>query len=209
MAGERVFVGRSAELSAVEQCVRAAAEGTAWVVWLEGDAGSGKTVLARRVVAGLAKQYRVVQAEADELAADEPLAVVAQLGPLAATSAFAAGLELLELFGRLQDGGPVVVLVEDLHWADVASRQALLTAARRLGQDRVVLVVTSRPDTRPEDGWERFCRDPDRCRRVRLGALSPAEVAELARRIGMPLAPKTRSVFIATPRAIRCMSARS
>lgn len=188
MTGERAFVGRGAELAAVGQSVRAAAGGTARVVWIEGDAGSGKTALARRIVADLPRDYQLVQAEADELAADEWLAVAAQLGPLTAASAFAAGLELLERFSRRQDDGPVAVLVEDLHWADAASRQALLTVGRRLDQDRVVLLVTSRPGSGAADGWERFSQDPDRCLRVQLGALAPAEVAELAARAGKRLA---------------------
>ncbi len=84
----------------------------------------------------------------------------------------------------------MAVVIEDLHWADVASRQALLTAARRLENDRVVMLLTSRPDTGAADGWDRFCLDPDRCARVVLGALSPAEVLELALGMGVALTAK-------------------
>ncbi len=179
-----MFVGRINEREVVGRCAAAAAEGRAQVVWIEGDAGSGKTALARRVVDDLLADFQILRAEAEELAADVSLAVVAQIGQLEATSAFAAGLELLDLLSRRQDGGPVAVLVEDMHWADVTSRQALLTAARRLGDDRVPLLLTSRPDGRATDGWDRFRLDPDRCRRLVVGALTADEVAELARQSG-------------------------
>ena len=50
-------------------------------------------------------------------------------------------MELLALLGAAQDAGPVAVVVEDLHWADAASGQALLTAARRLDRDKVVFLI--------------------------------------------------------------------
>ncbi len=68
--------------------------------------------------------------------------------------------------------------------------KALLTAARRLENDRVVMLLTSRPDAGVADGWDRFCLDPDRCARVVLGALSSAEVLELAQGMGVALTAK-------------------
>jgi DNA-binding CsgD family transcriptional regulator/predicted HD phosphohydrolase len=183
----RAFVGRAVELAAVAERVGAAAAGRAGSVWIEGEAGSGKTALVRRVLAELPSSFNVLRAEADELTGDEPLAVVSQLGPLSARDPFAAGMELLQVFNNLQDAGPVVVVVEDLHWADVASRQALLTAARRLDNDRVAMVLTSRPQAGPTDGWDRLRVDPDRCDTVVLGALSDSEVAELAELAGVSL----------------------
>ena len=186
---ERAFVGRDAELAAVAACVDAAVAGQAQVVWIEGPAGSGKTALLREVLARLPAACQVLQAEADELAGEVPLDVLGRFAPISAGSAFAAGMELLALLGAAQDAGPVVAVVEDLHWADAASCQALLTVARRLDRDKVVVLISSRPGPRA-DGWERFCRDPDRCLRVVLGALSVDEVSELARRTGKALSPR-------------------
>jgi predicted ATPase len=156
---ERAFVGRDAELAAVAACVDAAVAGQAQVVWIEGPAGSGKTALLREVLARLPAACQVLQAEADELAGEVPLDVLGRFAPISAGSAFAAGMELLALLGAAQDAGPVAVMVEDLHWADAASCQALLTVARRLDRDKVVVLISSRPGPRA-DGWERFCRDP-------------------------------------------------
>ena len=48
-------------------------------------------------------------------------------------------------------------------WADPQSRGALLVATRRLSQDRVIMVVTSRPQPARDDGWERFTRGRSPC----------------------------------------------
>jgi DNA-binding CsgD family transcriptional regulator len=185
---DQVFVGRLEELALVSAAATAVRQGTARLVWVEGEPGSGKTAFARRSVGDLPQAFSVLRADADEFSCDEPLGVVAQLGVTARRGAFAAGIELLGILNDHQRAGPVAVVVEDLHWADVASRQALLTAARRVRQDRVLLVVTSRPETAAADGWERYVSDGDRCQRVMLGGLTSADAAELARQTGMPLA---------------------
>jgi DNA-binding CsgD family transcriptional regulator/tetratricopeptide (TPR) repeat protein len=187
LLNDTVFVGRGEELAAIRSVVEAASGGRARVVWVEGDAGSGKTALVRRVLEELPADFTMLRAEADELAVNASMAVAGQLGPTSSDGPFGAGVELLELLGTLQDSGPVAVIVEDLHWADAASRQALLTTARRLGDDRVVMLVTSRPGAADDDGWGRLIADPDRCQRVTLGVLSTDEVAELAGRSGVPM----------------------
>jgi ATP/maltotriose-dependent transcriptional regulator MalT len=185
--GEDVFVGRADGLAVLSSCAQAAAAGRAQVVWVEGEAGSGKTALVRQALAALPEGFRVVRAEADELAQEVPYALVSQIAPLRSGQPFGAGLELLEELNRLQEAGPLAVAVEDLHWADRASRDASLTAARRLSEDQVVMLVTSRPNPLLDDGWERFRADPSRCQLLTLGALSVQEVGELARRRGVPL----------------------
>jgi hypothetical protein len=57
-------------------------------------------------------------------------------------------MQLLEAWSRVQDDGPVGVLVEDLHWADSRSSQALLTAVNRLDRDRVGSSGTSQGQRR-------------------------------------------------------------
>jgi DNA-binding CsgD family transcriptional regulator len=187
LLNEPAFVGRGEELAAIHSGVQAASDGQARVVWVEGEAGSGKTTLARRAVNVLPAGFTVLRAEADELAVDASMAVASQLGPIGSDEPFGAGMELLQFFGTLQDSGPVAVVVEDLHWADLASRLALLTTARRLGEDRVMMLVTSRPGAVTDDGWERFRFDPGHCQQVTLGALTPDEVAELARLSGVSM----------------------
>jgi predicted ATPase len=53
---------------------------------------------------------------------------------------------LLGLFGRLGEEGPLVLVVEDLHWADRSTRNLLAFLVRNLHRERVLLVVTYRND---------------------------------------------------------------
>jgi DNA-binding CsgD family transcriptional regulator len=167
-------------------CAERSRAEVAQTVWVEGEAGCGKTALINCWLSLLPNDFRVLRAEADELAKDVSLDLVGQLGRFDSTDGFGVGMELLDLIDRAQNDGPVAVVVEDLHWADLASRQALLTAARRLRNDRSLLLVTSRPSFR-EDGWDRFTLDAERCVRIVLGALSVEEVGALARECGAPL----------------------
>ncbi len=189
MAGAGVLVGRAGELAAIVARAREAAGGRPGVVWIEGEAGAGKTALLRAAVDVLAGEFEVVRAQADELAAEVSFDVAGQLGVRDAAAPFPAGLEPVGRWAGRPDGRPVLVVVEDLHWADAESRLALLTAARRLGEDRVAMLVTSRLDPPAADGWERLRFDPDRCLRVPVGPLSAADVAEMARADGVDLPP--------------------
>ena len=172
------FVGRARELAVMAGLVEAAAAGRPWVVWVEGEAGSGKTALVRRCVAAFPAGFSVVRAQADELASDIPYELAGQLGAVHTDSPFLAGMDVLAVWSAAQDRGPVAVVVEDLHWADVGSCQALLSAVKRLDTDRVVVIITSRP--RSDHGWDRLRMDADRCRQLVLADFDVEEVAALA-----------------------------
>src|SRR5271154_3211401 len=103
------LVGRVSELAAIGACVDAVSGGAGRVVWVEGDPGSGKTALVSRVVAKLPAGFVVLQAAADESPADQPFAVLEQLGIEGGGSSQAAGLDLVALL--TEAGGPVAVLV--------------------------------------------------------------------------------------------------
>ena len=61
---------------------------------------------------------------------------------------FQAVVDLLERGGS---GGPLVCMLEDLHWVDPASRELLLTVTRRLHRVPVLLVVTYRNEQQLAD----------------------------------------------------------
>jgi hypothetical protein len=184
---EQVFVGRDAEVTTISQRLSSAAQGHAGVVWIEGDAGFGKTALVRRVLAALPSDFIVMAAEADELAREQPFGVVSRLGAATSAGSFAAGLELLRLTGERQDHRPVLVVVEDMHWADTTSREALVTMARRLDTEAVALLLTSRPGGRDADGWDRIVNDEIRCCTIQLGPMAEQVVGEWARRLDIEL----------------------
>jgi DNA-binding CsgD family transcriptional regulator/tetratricopeptide (TPR) repeat protein len=185
-ASDEWFVGRVSEVAAIGAYADAVSGGAGRVVWVEGDPGSGKTALVNHVVAELPDTFVVLRVAADESAGDRPFAVLEQLGIEGGESPQAVGLDLVALLTEAGGGGPVAVVVEDLHWADRESRQALLAVVRRMGEEQVLLLVTSRPGAAP-DGWDRLLLDPSGSLRVILGPLSRADVAEMARVAGLAL----------------------
>ena len=81
---------------------------------------------------------------------------------------------------------PQVLVLEDIHWFDPATLEALPSLLPALRESRVLLIVSARPDElaqRPV-AWQTLLR-LDRTgllRRVELRGLAPSEVADLVRR---------------------------
>ena len=179
------FVGRESELDALRRAVQSVADGNPTVTWIEGAAGSGKTTLARRALSELPEGFVTIIVRGDELASSVPYDVVRRLGVQRSDDGFAVSQELLTHWAQLQEQGPTAVLVEDAHWVDTESLVALLGAARRLEQDCVLVMLTSRFP--PAEGWERFMRDGERCTRLVLDSFEANEVAALASFHGIEL----------------------
>src|SRR3954451_9136353 len=166
------LVGRDDELQLLLEAVAASRDGRPAVVLLGGDAGVGKTRLLAQVVADAPSGTTVlrggcvdlgdvglpylpfVEVFAD-LARQLPEAVdVPGLSPLL-PGAVASGGELvrLQLFeavvAALRAAGevaPVLVVLEDLHWADASSRELLRFLGARLRDERVALLASYRAD---------------------------------------------------------------
>jgi DNA-binding CsgD family transcriptional regulator len=183
---EQVFVGRESELAAISARIAAVTDGHPALVWIEGDAGVGKSALLRRVRDSLPDDAVVLTGEADEHTREVAYSVANQLGAVTSNSPWSVAMELLDVVGGRSDSRPVVLIVEDMHWADVGSRAALLMMFRRLDTDRVALLCTSRP-TDDTDGWQRVIDDENHCCTIRLGAISEQQVADWARCQGKPL----------------------
>jgi len=77
---------------------------------------------------------------------------------------------------------PLVVLLDDLHWADASSLRLLVFAARELRDSRVLLLGTYRQDEAPTPALAELAREP-RHQRLVLTGLSRSEVARLVERI--------------------------
>ena len=194
--GRTLFVGRKAELALVAEALVAAREARPQLVVVEGEAGIGKTAFLRRCQS-LADGFVVLRAGGDESEVGLDRGVVSQLIDRAsevgsdsgariedgasASNPFAVGAELLSLLGSLQDGGPVLLVLDDAHWIDPPSAAALLFALRRLYADRVCALIATRPggDERGGPGWSRFLDDAERARRIRLGGLDEHAVRSL------------------------------
>ncbi len=181
-------MGRSSELGLLRANLAWARAGEPRVVVVEGPAGMGKSALLRAFLAQVGPGVRSVLASGDEAEAHLPFGLLDQLwravDPDTAPTArgsdpLNAGARLVDLLGTLQDGGPVVVALDDCQWVDRPSLQALTFALRRMHADRVMAVVTTRdgPPGVP-DGVRRLV--DQRGQHLRLAGLDARTLAELA-----------------------------
>jgi DNA-binding CsgD family transcriptional regulator len=215
------IVGREAPLLEVESFLDAASAGFAVLV-LEGDAGIGKTTLwreARRRAQGrgaLVLPCRPSAAEAKLSFA----AVADMLSPLGdgaldrlpdpqrealevallrrrptgkGPDSRAVAAAFLTLVRGLADERPVILAIDDWQWLDPPSRRVLDFAARRLEDERVGLLCSTRPSSA---GGPAGAAD-GRVARVELGPLSLAALGRIvAASLGRPL-PRPSLVRIA------------
>jgi class 3 adenylate cyclase/tetratricopeptide (TPR) repeat protein len=84
---------------------------------------------------------------------------------------------IAQLVHAESERAPVVVIVEDLHWIDAPSRELLESAVAKLAAERVMLVVTHRPDY--EGAW----RPGGAFTQLRLQPLADAEVTTIVRAV--------------------------
>ncbi|MEV4561738.1 AAA family ATPase [Kitasatospora sp. NPDC049285] len=187
--------GRGREQAAIGRLLAGAREGTSGVLVLRGDPGIGKTALLDDALAR-ADGFRVLRASGVESEASLSFAALTQLlaaaldrvsalpgpqraalervlgladGPAGGGDRLLVGLAVLTLLGDLAEERPLLCVVDDLQWVDHGSVQALQLAARRLGAERVVLLLATRPDGPDLPGLPELRLDP----------LDPAEAAAL------------------------------
>jgi len=164
--------GRSAETARLDELLAAAREGRSGALVIRGEAGVGKTALLDYAAA--AAGMRVLRGTGIESEAELPFAALqlllrAGLGRLdvlpppqaqalrgafglagtPGADRFLIGLAALSLLSELAGDGALLCVVDDAHWLDRASADALLFAARRLESEGVVLLASAR-----EDGFE-------------------------------------------------------
>ena len=90
---------------------------------------------------------------------------------------------ILGALQRLSAGGPVLFVVEDLHWADPATRETIGFLVRQLRTDRVLLLLTFRGDElhrrHPLLPWLAELGRSGRVERLDLERLDPSQTIEL------------------------------
>jgi DNA-binding CsgD family transcriptional regulator len=98
--------------------------------------------------------------------------------PSAQLRLFEALLELLDLLG---DEQPLVLILEDMHWADRSTRTFVAFLARSLRQERVMLLLTYRTDElHRRHALRPLLSELDRLDRARRIELAPFDRDELA-----------------------------
>jgi DNA-binding CsgD family transcriptional regulator len=188
-----VCVGREPALAVLRGQLAMAVRGAARIVWIDGSPGMGKTTLVRAFLAET--RHRSAWATGDEEETSLPYGVLATLqraiavaadspGPVddvpsAQTDPLAAGAELLVALGGLDD--PLVLVIDDLQWADTQSASALRFALRRLLAERLLVVLITRPNAADYLGesWTRLLADPERVTRVHLDGLTTEGMVQL------------------------------
>jgi predicted ATPase/class 3 adenylate cyclase/DNA-binding SARP family transcriptional activator len=186
------FIGRARELGRLEQALEAAAAGTGATMLVAGEAGIGKTRLAAELAARARDAgFEILVGRCLDLVGSElayqpfvealrELPVVTSEGAGSQQRVFADTLaQLAERAGS----APVLLVLEDLHWADASTLDLVVFLAHNLDAQRVLLLATYRADELASA--ERVRRLEDAARRsssallVELGPLGPEDVTAL------------------------------
>jgi DNA-binding CsgD family transcriptional regulator len=201
-------VGREAELAIAAAAVRQLCDGRGSTLAIEGEAGIGKTRLVQSVVDDArARGVSVFIGQAHPFERTRPFGVIASalelsrrspdprraaIGRLLAGRGVAAPAavgavsyqvveEIVDLVESSCAERPVLLVAEDLHWADSASVLAISSVARQLPLSALLVVVTTRPSPLSAEAV-RLLDDlaAGSARTTRLGPLTSEDVAELA-----------------------------
>lgn len=164
--------GRDAERRRIEALLATARDGRGGALALHGAPGAGKTALLDAAAAGApAAELRVLRATCTEAERQLPYAALHQLlapavglverlpAPQAqalrrafglagggAPERLLASLGALSLLAELAAEQPLLCLVDDVQWADDASADAILFAARRLTAEPIAALLAVRAD---------------------------------------------------------------
>lgn len=169
VAGTRVALrGRGRELAELDRALAAARAGTSAVLVVRGEAGIGKTALlnyAEEHAAGfgltgtmgveteMALPYAGLHQLCAPLLGRLPLLPAPQRDALSAAlglhedpapNPFLVGLAALSLLARAAEERPLACLLDDVHWLDEQSRQAIAFVARRLAAEPIAMILTLR-----------------------------------------------------------------
>ena len=162
-----MLAGREAEQRRIDQLLQQAMAGSSGVLVLRGDPGIGKTTLID-YAASRAGSMRVLRATGIEAENDLGFAGLYSLlrpvadylkglpEPHAAALRCALGLDYDKgppdrlavaagthgLLTTVAEVEPLLILVDDLHWLDPGSKEALLFALHRLDRDAIACLLT-------------------------------------------------------------------
>ncbi len=143
---------RADALATLEEALDEASAGRGRVVVVSGEAGIGKTALVGAFVAAAEQRARVLVGSCDDLSVQRPLAplhdLVGSVSP-DLDAAIRAGDQRLDVHRLLaveldRPPRPVMLVLEDLHWADDATLDALTYVVRRVPSLPGLIVLTVR-----------------------------------------------------------------
>jgi DNA-binding CsgD family transcriptional regulator/tetratricopeptide (TPR) repeat protein len=149
-----VLIERGGFLASLAGLLGEAADGRGRLVFLGGEAGVGKTTLAT-ALAEAAEGPAVRRGSCDSVTTAEPLGPILDALPeLAETVDQDAGRSRLRLFRKVRDalsGSPMLLVLEDVHWADEATLDILRYLGRRLAGAELMILATFRSEELSRD----------------------------------------------------------
>ncbi len=210
-----MLVGRDIETAHLADLLTQARHGSSASLVVHGEPGVGKSALLEAFVAD-AGEALVLRAQGLEVEAPLAFAALHRLllpvmrlredlpGPQARALRVAFGEEdgpviepflvavaTLSMLTAAAEESAVLCVVEDAHWLDSATADALLFCARRLDADRVLMVFSAR------DGAATPFR-PDGIAELQLSGLDPPAARDLlGQRLGEAAAPEVTERLIA------------
>jgi DNA-binding CsgD family transcriptional regulator len=194
-----MLLGRERERELLRGVLDEARAGRSGVLALVGEAGIGKSSLLEDAAAAAAGmrvlRARGVQSESqipfaglfellrpalggiDRIPAPQAAALQSALAlrPARAEERFAVGAATLSILAAYAEEGPLLVLVDDVHWLDGSSADAILFAVRRLLADPIAVLLAQREG-------EASLLDGADLPTLRLEGLTAGQAAELLRR---------------------------
>lgn len=207
-----MLVGRRSEESQLLGLLDGARAGLSSALIVHGEPGIGKTSLLERAAAN-AGEFALLRVQPLEVEAELPFAGLSDLvrpilplldripepqraalagalalGPPASGDRYAVAAATLSLLAAAGEEAPVLAVVDDAHWLDKPSRDALLFAGRRLGSEGVVLLLGMR-----DRDWLQTAG----VAALELRGLAPADAAALVDATGAAVDEAVRQRLVA------------
>ncbi|MGR6924496.1 ATP-binding protein [[Actinomadura] parvosata] len=208
-----MLIGRAEERAAIDGLLADVRGGRSGVLLLRGEEGIGKTALLSYAEARAGEQFLVLRGAGFEAEAELPYAglhlllrnsidaIAALPGEQArvlhgalgleqgqAGSRFLVGVAVLNLLSSLARRHRLLCLVDDAHWLDALSAEALLFAARRLGAGSIAMIFAASGDV---------CAFPAAgLPELHLTGLDTAAAAELLAEHAARLSPRLRGYLL-------------
>ena len=201
------MVGRAADMGALTESLESTLAGSARLALVDGEPGVGKTRLLKSFLDGVTSKRRAVVAQGrcfgpepgqcaqpmtelaralgQLLAGEEPLGELS--GPVDADAAEEAGDRLeaavAAYFTAVEgegDGVPLILFVDDLHWAPRATVERLSGLLERFADRRLWIAASANTGDRPPAPPLALLVESPAVDRIRLSRLDDAGVDEIA-----------------------------
>lgn len=178
---------RFEELEALRGRIAAAASGRGSVVVVSGEAGIGKSALLRGVAASAGPEVHLAWGWCDDLVTPRPLGPFRDMAPSLGHEfgtiirSHRAPDDVLQALHSVLASGPTrLLVVEDVHWADDATLDAITFLSRRIEHLPAVLAITTRDEGLARSRTALANAPAGVIERIHLSPLSARAIAQLS-----------------------------